>query len=75
MASVEVFNGDLEGALNYFKNSMEKEGTVNQYKRRQAFSSPAEVRRYKKHSAELRQKARQRKKLRDQQRKQQSGRD
>ncbi len=60
MAEVQVFNGDLESALDCFKRRVEEEGTLGEYRRRQAFSSPTAERRKEKHFAELRQKSRER---------------
>ena len=58
MPSVEVYNGDLEDALQVFKRKMENEGTMGEYKKRLAFTSPAAERRQKEYHAETKHKSR-----------------
>ncbi len=60
MPTIEVLNGDLDGALRKFKRR--NEGKIDEYKTRHAFISPAERRRQEENLAELKRRSRERRK-------------
>jgi len=45
MIGVEVKNGNLEKALQIFKNKVQRAGILEEYKARQAYIKPSEKRR------------------------------
>lgn len=73
MAKVEVFNGDLESALASFKRS--SEGAVVAYKKRLAFTSPAEQRRKEARLADLKYRSKERRRKMRQEQNRRKGKD
>jgi len=66
LPAIEVFNGNLEDALTLLKRN--SEGTVKEYKRRLAFTSPAEQRRKEERLADLKYRSKEkRRKMRQEQ--------
>lgn len=59
--SVEVYGGDLEAALEQLKRK--SEGTMGEYRKHLAFTSPAQQRRQEEYRAAARQKNREQRKL------------
>lgn len=58
MPTVEVYNGDLEGALAVFKRKSQAEGIMGTYKRNLAFTPAHEERAMKAYKQERRRKER-----------------
>lgn len=54
--SVKVYvrNNNIEGALNAFKSKVSKAGILEEYKRKQFFTKPSELRREKRKQAIIR---------------------
>lgn len=58
MPTVEVYNGNLEDALNVFKSKVQQERVVSEYKRRLAFTPVHEERAQRAYKQEYRRKKR-----------------